>query len=243
MDRLVCHCELVAGKSSGLRIASSASLADCPDFGRLAGLYRWMEWASFGPCLQMCRCAWLDHLAGCRRALAFGEGDGRFTARLLRANRHITLNAIDASPAMLAALLRGAGEDAARVQPQVADARLWQPQGRVYDLVISHFFLDCLNAEEVRTLAREVRPALDTGAMWVISEFAIPAGRFGRFFAQPLIAALYWAFGLLTGLRVRRLPDYAAGLRESGFELTRRRTWLGGLLTSELWSAAPSPSA
>jgi hypothetical protein len=69
----------------------------------------------------------------------------------------------------------------------------------------------------------------------VISEFAVPTTRFGRWVARPLVAFLYRAFGLLTGLDIRQLPDYAAGLQAAGFVLEQRRTMLGGLLTAEAW--------
>ena len=240
MDHAAHQCELIVDQAHAPGAGQSALFADCPEFGRLAHLYRWMEWASFGPWLQRCRCSWLADMAGCRRALVFGDGDGRFTARLLRTNPEIRLEAVDASAQMMAALLRRAGRGAVRVNPHVADARLWQPNREDYDLVVSHFFLDCLTTGEVRLLAYKVRGAMGPGARWAISEFAIPENRFGRWFARPLIAALYQAFGLLTGLRVRRLPDHAGALSEAGFELTRRRTWLSGLLTSELWSASPN---
>jgi SAM-dependent methyltransferase len=200
-----------------------------------------MELASFGPWLQWCRCAWLDRLTVCRRALVLGDGDGRFSGRLLRVNRGVTVDAIDASPAMLKALVRRAGPHAARVKAYAADARSWQPNGQGYDLVVTHFFLDCLTTEEVQVLVRAVRSALEDGALWVASEFAVPPNRFGRIVARPLIAALYWAFGRLTGLRVRHLPDHASALRNAGFTLSKRRTWLGGLLISEIWSAGATP--
>lgn len=214
--------------------------ANCPNFNGLATTYRWMEWASFGPWLRWCRCAWLDELIGRQRALVLGDGDGRFTGRLLRADPCVTVDAVDASPAMLKELVRRAGPHAARLRTHTADARNWHPDGSPYDLVVTHFFLDCLTTEEIRLLAATVRIALDEGALWVISEFAIPRNRFGRIVARPLVAALYWAFGWLTGLRVRGLPDHASALRGAGFTLTKRRTWLSGLLTSELWSAGAS---
>jgi hypothetical protein len=80
-----------------------------------------------------------------------------------------------------------------------------------------------------------MRAAVEPNAQWLISEFAVPAGWHGRFIARPLIRTLYWAFGLLTGLEVRTLPDYHAALRWAGFELVQERRWLGGLLASELW--------
>jgi SAM-dependent methyltransferase len=214
-----------------------------PNFDRLAGLYRWMEAASFGPWLGRCRCAWLGQLGGCRSALVLGDGDGRFAARLLAEQTDLTVDAVDASPAMLKALVRRAGSLAGRVRTHLADARQWQPDGAAYDLVVTHFFLDCLTTSEVSGLAMTIRGAVSPGALWVVSEFAVPEGWYGRLVARPVVSGLYRAFGLLTGLAVRSLPQYAAALREANFMLERRRTLLGGLLVSELWRAGTPPAA
>lgn len=215
--------------------------ASTPNFDRLASVYRWMEALSFGPWLAWCRCAFLPEMAHARRALAFGDGDGRFTAKLLAANGAVRVDAVDASPAMLHALRRRAGGHANRLRTEVTDARAWQCQPdaeHAYDLVYTHFFLDCLAGEDVRQLAARVRPLVTAQAIWVVSEFAVPPGWFGRLVARPLVRFLYGAFGLLTGLRLRRLPDYAASLRAAGFTLQRRQSRLLGLLVSEIWIPA-----
>jgi SAM-dependent methyltransferase len=231
-----------------------------PDFDRLASVYRWMEWLSFGPFLHRCRRAFLAELGTARRALILGDGDGRFTADLLRTNPEICVDAVDASPAMLAALLCGAVPNAARVTTHAADVREWvrnwvgaglsvsRPNARhdvasgsemkaaePCDLVVTHFFLDCLTTDEVRDLAAGLRPHLEPGALWILSDFAQPPGLYGRLIALPLIGFLYHAFGLLTGLRIRRLPDHRAALAEAGFTLIGRRALLGGLLVAEMW--------
>jgi ubiquinone/menaquinone biosynthesis C-methylase UbiE len=211
--------------------------ATAPNFDRVAAIYRWGEWISFGPWLSRCRLAFLHRLGDARRALIIGDGDGRFTARLLRNHPSVEIDTVDSSRAMLKSLLRRAGQHRARVHPQLMDARQWQCAGPPrYDLVVTHFFLDCLSTEEIRALAAAVRPSLKPDARWLVSEFAIPPGRFGRLVAAPLVWLLYWVFGLLTGLSVRRLPDYRAALRASGFDLVESRTWLRGLLVSELWN-------
>jgi SAM-dependent methyltransferase len=209
-----------------------------PNFDRLAALYRWMEWLSFGPYLGRCRCAFLHEMSEARRALVLGDGDGRFTAALLRGNRNVDVDAVDVSEAMLRSLRRRVGVGAARVRTEVRDARGWSPRpDAAYDLVVTHFFLDCLTTEEVGELAERVRPALTAGARWVVSEFAVPGGVFGRWVARPLVAFLYWAFGVLTGLKVRRLPNWRAALEEAGLVPAAERRWLRGLLVSEMWMA------
>jgi SAM-dependent methyltransferase len=209
-----------------------------------------MEMASFGPYLWWCRCAFLSELGACRRALVLGDGDGRFTARLLRSNPALYIDAVDASPAMLRALsrrARNATPHAPCVQTSLADARVWQPVvppgAPPYDLVVTHFFLDCLTTEEVQAVAAQLRASLSPSTLWLVSEFAIPPGWYGRLIARPVVLGLYLAFGWLTGLTVRTLPDHPFALRGIGFKLQKRRTWLAGLLLSELWSAnSPNPA-
>lgn len=219
-------------------LSSKKPKRGAPNFDGLARFYRWMELFTFGPWLERCRCAFLGDLAGCRRAAVLGDGDGRFTAQLLRASPTIEIDAVDASAAMLRALLGRAGHNAARVHVHCADARTWQPANPPYDLVVTHFFLDCLTEDEVRSLAERLRGALSPAGLWVVSEFAVPEGAFGRWVARPAVWLLYRAFALLTGLAVRNLPDHAAALRAAGFTLRQRRSLLRGLLAAELWSAA-----
>jgi SAM-dependent methyltransferase len=213
-------------------------LRQAPDFDGLAGIYRWMEWLTFGPWLWRCRCAHLGELQSRRSALLLGDGDGRFTARLLNENHSVVVDAIDASPAMLAALMRRAGSNGNRVRTRAADLRAWQPEREDYDLIVTHFLLDCLTTEEIAELAAKLWPHLGPDCVWVVSEFSVPPGWFGRIFAFPLVSALYRAFRLLTGLTISNLPNHRAALGSAGFAVVSQRTWLRGLLSSELWVPA-----
>lgn len=210
-----------------------------PNFNPIARPYRWLEYVTFGPFLERCRFYSVPSLGDRRRALVLGDGDGRFTARLLAANKSIEVEAVDTSEAMLRLLTR-------RVEAlgRTATARLktWQRnaldveiEGAPYDVVATHFFLDCLTDAQLSALIERLCPHLAPGAVWVLSEFAVPARQPGAFAAHLLIGTLYRAFGLITGLKVRRLPDYASALRVSGFVAEIRKSYLGGVLVSEIW--------
>lgn len=214
-------------------------MRETPNFDGIAGLYRWMEYLSFGPWLALTRRTYLSDLRTCRRALVIGDGDGRFTERLLRANAMVRVDAVDASEAMLGSLLQRAGQERDRVRVFKADAREWtpeQPELR-YDLIGTHFFLDCLTTEEAESLGKKLLRRAAPGALWVISEFAVPAGPLRGTAAKALISFLYWCFGWITGLEVRDLPNYERALRATGWSRKSIRRRLGGLLVAELWSA------
>jgi SAM-dependent methyltransferase len=215
-----------------------------PNFDRLARPYRWLEYLSFGPLLWRCRICFLAEIAGCRSALVLGDGDGRFTAHLLQSNPDIQVTAIDGSVRMIKSLQRAATTNRDRLTTQVADLRTWSPDAQYgFDLIVSHFFLDCLTSDEVAAIAERIAPALAHDALWLISEFAIPDTIFGRIVAAPIVWSLYLAFRVLTGLSVNSLPDHAEALKASGWKLNLEKEHLSGLLTSQLWQHASGQTA
>jgi ubiquinone/menaquinone biosynthesis C-methylase UbiE len=213
-----------------------------PRFDRVARLYRIMEYLSFGPMLERCRFHYIPVIAQSRpatqRALVLGDGDGRFLARLLAAVPHLHADAVDASSAMLRLLRARVARLGAqsRLTTTCADARTFEPSSAGYDLVCTHFFLDCLTAREAECLIARIRPHLKPGAQWLVSEFQIPTvSPLRAWFARTIISALYAAFRLLTGLTVRQIPPWPTLLASYGFRRQATHSWLGGLLVSELW--------
>lgn len=206
------------------------------NFDRIARPYRWLEYCSFGRLLEHCRFAQLPHLgqAGC--ALVLGDGDGRFLARLVRENFNLQVDLVDISKTMLD-LAMGRIPAGSHVRPHCADIRHFQPPaGRTYDLVITHFFLDCLTEAEIMTLLHRLRSNFAIRTTWVVSEFDVPSRGLARALGWVLIRALYAMSRLLTGLRVHHLPVYRPLLAEAGFAQESTILLLRGILRSERWS-------
>jgi ubiquinone/menaquinone biosynthesis C-methylase UbiE len=210
-----------------------------PNFDSLARAYRWMEYFSFGPMLERCRDRFLSQCTEARHCLMLGDGDGRFTARLLSENPTVQIDAVDASAAMLQVLRerarRSCPEADIRLRTVQADIRQFVPIGKNYDLVVSHFFLDCLTNNEVAALIERLSPFMTGNARWLLSEFHIPAKGWQRMTARILVWSLYFAFSVLTGLRVRHIPNFAEALGDYEFQPLEKAQYLGGLLVAELW--------
>jgi SAM-dependent methyltransferase len=219
--------------------------APTPNFNRIARPYRWLEFLTLGSALTRCRNHFLPQLTTRREALLFGDGDGRFLARLLAANPALQADAVDISATMLQLLTRNARRAhptaSTRVRTHPTNALTFTPP-RPYDLIVTHFFLDCLTQSELDQFTAHLTPHLIPNALWLVSDFRIPSGPM-RFPAHALIRLLYFAFRILTGLRTTALPDHAAALTAAGITLTAQHRSLAGLLTTELWAYKIQPYA
>lgn len=199
----------------------------------IARWYRWLEYAGFGGELERRRFQFLGNVCDARRALALGEGDGRFLAKLAAQNPESAIDYVDASLKMLE--LARARVGASRVNFRQADVRLAALPRSEYDLIVTHFLLDCFEESDVRAVAARVAEAAQPRARWVVSEFRQPARGWRAAWARSWLGLLYWFFRLTTGLETRRLVDYHPILKGHGFRLERQITSRFGLLTSELW--------
>lgn len=196
-----------------------------------------MEYAAMGSSLERCRFKFLPEMATARRVLILGEGDGRFLNAFLSTNHQAEIDVVDNSGKMIAfAERRTRSNGGPRVRFHQVDARSWlPPDGANYDLIVTHFFLDCFSDEELAPMMRRFGKAAAAECRWAISEFRQPAHGLFAWRARLWIGALYRLFGWITGLRVRQLPDHRGALEKNGFRRARSVVTDWGLLTAELW--------
>jgi hypothetical protein len=226
-----------------------------PNYNGIARAYRWLEYLTLGPLLQRTRTAHLARLQSSQQALILGDGDGRFTAALLATNPAIHIQAVDASAVMLHLLQTRCAPFNPRLtitQTDIRDPTHYipgapsqtapsfevgsnaQPPTSTPDLVVTHFVLDCLTQPEVDSLIAQLTPHLTPKALWLVSDFSIPAGPM-HWPARIYVRLLYLAFRILTGMTPTRLPNHALPLTRSGFTLIAERRLLFGILISQLW--------
>jgi ubiquinone/menaquinone biosynthesis C-methylase UbiE len=208
-----------------------------PDFDLIARPYRTLEYLTLGPALELTRNHFLPQIAHSKNALILGDGDGRFLARLLARNPQLRATAVDSSAAMLHLLRRrcesSISDAALRLKTIQADALQFTPADS-YDLIVSHFFLDCFTQSRLETLIPPIASSLAPSGVWVLSDFRIPSNSLAVP-ARILVRSLYLAFRFLTGLRTSQLADYKAPLTAAGLTCITRHQLLGGVLVTELW--------
>jgi ubiquinone/menaquinone biosynthesis C-methylase UbiE len=212
-------------------------------FDLVAPYYRWLEQIAFGNALQRARTCWVDTIVRPKRTLLVGEGDGRFLCELMRAFPTIDVDCIDASEAMLklarARLHRTHPESFSRVNFIRQDIRKWSPQ-QSYDLLVTHFFLDCFPGEELQAIIAKLARVAEPGAVWLIADFTIPRKRFARAHANVWLRMMYTFFRATAGIAANELVDPAPCLAGRGFIQTAGKLSRARMLKSDVYVSAIS---
>jgi SAM-dependent methyltransferase len=207
-------------------------------FDAVAPWYRTLETIAFGNALQRARTACLDETASARRALILGEGNGRFLAALLQRHPLIRVDCVDSSERMLELarrqVLETSPEEIRRVTFLQEDVRTWTPHDR-YDLIVTHFFLDCFNTRQVGLMLAKLAQAAAPNSVWLLADFQLPAAGFARLHAKAWLALRYWFFRAAAGIDAQELVDPSPVLRVEGFTLARQERYRLGMVKSELW--------
>ena len=207
-------------------------------FDTLARHYRWMELVLAGNKLQRCRTALLDRVNDAQNVLIVGEGNGRFLAECRQQLPAARITVVDASVRMLmvarAQLMRcGAGLE--RIEFVHADALAWKPEEQTFDLIVTHFFLDCFPGDQLGQIVAKLGAAAAPGAAWLLADFQMPDSGFRRRRAQIILALMYAFFRAVTRLPAHRLAPPDDYLKAHGFVLLERWTSEWGLLHTDLW--------
>lgn len=210
-------------------------------FDTLAPFYRGMERMFAGTLMQKCRTSFIGDAADSRQALVVGEGPGQFLAAMLAVNSKAIVTCVDQSPRMIAecrAHLARRRLDERQVQFVQQDALKWTPAFGAFDLVVTHFFLDCFPPDQLAGLVRRLADAATAGATWLLADFRLPASGWQRQRARLIVALLYRFFRLTTNVAASRLTPPDDHLRAAGFALAARREWSFGLVHSDVWRRA-----
>lgn len=210
-------------------------------FDLLAPHYRWMELALAGEKLQRCRTAFLPQIVDSREILILGEGNGRFLLECRKALGHARITCVDASAGMLAQARRRLGSHNSSLDGITfiqADALSWVPPQGAFDLVVTHFFLDCFTCEQLKGLLATVAGACQNHARWLVADFQIAPKGLRRWRARMIHCLMYAFFRLVTRLPAHRLTEPDSFLGSHGFILKQRLTGDWDLLRTDLWERA-----
>src|SRR6185436_8789637 len=106
-----------------------------------------------------------------------GEGPGRYLVELLRVNSTARVTCVEQSPRKIRAAQQYLHEkrlSPERVEFLCTDWVDWHQAAGGYDLIATHFFLDCFTPAQLEKLVPKVAAAMQASGAWIISDFCEP---------------------------------------------------------------------
>lgn len=207
-------------------------------FDILAPHYRWMEFVLAGEKLQRCRTAFLDEIPVARNILLLGEGHGRCLPECRRRFPGARITCVDSSAAMLDQARRRLIRhelDTSLVEFVHADVLHWEPASQPYDLIVTHFFIDCFRSDQLERMIAGLGAATTPDASWLIADFQNAPSGLRRIRTRMILWAMYAFFRRVTRLPAQSLTKPDPYLERAGFALHRRTETEWGLLHSDWW--------
>ena len=212
-------------------------------FEVLAPIYRLMERVLAGGKLHRCRCAFLDRIPTPKRILILGEGPGRFVVECARRFPLASITCVEESAGMIAKARENLTRHelpADKVAFVQADILQWEPPQEEFDLIVTHFFLDCFRPEQLETLVPVIAHAATRDAPWLLADFQEAAMGWKRWRSRCILAIMYTFFRVVTRLPASSLTPPDLYLMRAGFVLHERLEIEWGLLKSDWWQRAGS---
>lgn len=109
------------------------------------------------------------------------------------------------------------------------------PPRKSYDLVVTHFFLDCFNRDQLSGVIAKLARSAAPRSCWLVSDFAMPKNGFRSVHAKIWLRAMYSFFGAVAALEAHELVDPSSFIQDTGFQLRREIVTHLGLVKAQLW--------
>jgi ubiquinone/menaquinone biosynthesis C-methylase UbiE len=129
----------------------------------------------------------------------------------------------------------GQGIECARIDFIRADALTWNPPDHDYDLIVTHFFLDCFRRDQLEALIGKLTRVADPQANWLLADFQSASAGWRRRRSEIILWMMYRFFTIVTRLPAKELIDPASILEQNGFKLRARDVQDWDLLHSDWW--------
>jgi ubiquinone/menaquinone biosynthesis C-methylase UbiE len=184
-------------------------------------------------------------VAGGRRILLIGEGNGRFLFEVVKQTSSASITVVDSSTRMLAAASRRIAtvDCSSRIELIHSDILEWRAAPGSYDRIVTHFFLDLFPPDRIRRVVEKISHLATGDCLWINVDFTCekqsPPQKF-------LMWAQYRFFRIFAGIEVSRLFDSRPWIRNASWEILETRFldpgWISACLLSrkEVVSASVS---
>ncbi|MBL7872810.1 MAG: class I SAM-dependent methyltransferase [Cyclobacteriaceae bacterium] len=193
-------------------------------FDRLAPIYDSLAQLVIGQGIRTSQLFFLHHLAQKQNLLILGGGTGWILPTIFKINPTLQIDYVELSPKMLAKARLNAGGNRNVRFIEGTERNIGNSK---YDCVITNFYLDLFNNEQLYPVVNQVKESLQPKASWLATDFSSE-----RKWHKVILWIMYRFFSLATGLTTSSLPKWEEGLKRAGGKLVETRKSKAGFIKS-----------
>lgn len=200
------------------------------NFDRVAGVYDTLAHFVFRKDMRRAQFAFLDEIPTNANILVVGGGTGWLLAELLLRNPNCTVQYVDASSKMIELAEKttsGLNDRVTFVHGTENDIL----PGSLFDAIITHFYLDLFDQDDLRRVVGCIKKSCRSGTLWLACDFVN-----NRKMHSVMLAFMYAFFRIYTNLKTRRLPDWNTAIQSAGFQEIRSRSFFHSFIRSAVFS-------
>jgi ubiquinone/menaquinone biosynthesis C-methylase UbiE len=204
-------------------------------FDLVASFYPLLERLVFGSKLSHARRSFISRVAGGRRILLIGEGNGRFLFEVVKQTSSASITVVDSSTRMLAAASRRIAtvDCSSRIELIHSDFLEWRAAVGSYDRIVTHFFLDLFPPDRIRRVVEKISQLAMEDCLWINVDFTFENHSLPQKF---LMWAQYRFFRIFARIEVSRLFDARTLIQNANWEVLEMRLLDSGLISASLLS-------
>ncbi|NQZ59583.1 MAG: class I SAM-dependent methyltransferase [Lentisphaeraceae bacterium] len=202
------------------------------DFSRLAAIYDLLGDIAFVGALRRSQNCFLKILPHSKRVLIIGGGSGRFLVDLLKSHEFDFVDYVDISPGMIEQAKKNVGRQLPHLKSKVnfTCGSVESVRGQTYDLICTHYILDCFAGDELKEVMNLLHDSLGNGGHWLFADFMGD-----NYIKECLIAFLYQFFKFTVSLKPHKLGDFVVEFRKLNLEICEEKYFVNRLIRAALY--------
>jgi ubiquinone/menaquinone biosynthesis C-methylase UbiE len=139
----------------------------------------------------------------------------------------VQIDYIDLSPKMLRAAKKNSCDNARVNFIQGTENDI---PDRLYDGVITNFYLDLFDEQKVKGVIQQIRKSLTNSSLWVVTDFVNENSRHSM-----MLWLMYRFFRLIARIEAKELPDWQNEMIRADFILLDYKKFKNGFIKSNLY--------
>lgn len=206
-------------------------------FDLLSGFYDLMLWSTSGNAILKSQTALLSCLPEIKTVLILGGGTGSFLVELLNRKNIESVTYADISAGMIK---KTQNKIQKRIPEQLSKVKFICGEidsihhEENFDLVITNYFLDQFETEELGLLLDKIAGHLIHSGYWYVADFSF--SQKPSFIKKIIHQILYLFFRTICNITAKNVPDLKTEMKEIKLKLKAERYFLKGLLWCGVYS-------